>query len=137
MEKSVKVLLNSVEAQITELESVRSRIKNLKEQEDRIKDMIYENFKDEIAAAYKQKEDPFGVVNFPMDGYKLSFTTPKKVEWNQDGLKKLYEAGAPVDVEYSVKEVIFKAQDADGKDAFMPFRTVKPGAVSIKVEYDT
>lgn len=132
-----KNLPNSIEGQVDQLELIRSQIKDLKAEEDLLKELIYENFKEKINSAYKQKDEAFGVVNFKEDKFKISFTTPKKVEWNQDGLKKLYEAGAPIDVEYSVKEVIFKAQDTDGKDAFMPYRTVKPGAISIKVEYDT
>jgi hypothetical protein len=134
--KTQKSIPNSIESQVTELESLRTRIKNLKEQEEQLKELIYENYRQKLELSYKEKDEPFGVVNFQEEGFKISFTTLKKVEWNQDGLKKLYNEGAPVEVEYNVKESVFKAQDAEGKDAFMAYRTVKPGTVTIKVEYD-
>lgn len=130
-----KAIPNSIEGQVNELESIRTRIKNLKEQEDRYKELIYEYYKTKMEESYKAKDEPFGVVNFQEEGFKISLTTPKKVEWDQIGLKNLLEKGAPVEIEYSVEEKVFKAQDDAGKAAFIPFRTVKPGTVAIKVEY--
>ncbi len=123
---------NSVSATIESLEHVRNEMAALKKLEEEIKDKLVESF--DLASAYKSKSEPFGVVNFAEGDYKVSFTTPKKVKYDQAGLAKLAKLGAPVDVEYSVKETVFKALDDDGKAAFMQYRTVEPGAISIKVE---
>lgn len=133
--KSQKSIPNSVESQVNELESLRTRIKNLKEQEEQMKELIYENYKQKLVDSYKEKGEPFGVVNFKEEQFKISFDTPKKVKYDQAGLKNLYELGAPVEVEYSIKETVFKDLDKEGKDVIMPFRTVEPGKVAIKVEY--
>lgn len=123
---------NSTEAVIVELERVRDEIASLKKSEENLKERLTAQF--DLSAAYKEKGEPFGVVNFINGEYKVSFTTPKKVEWDQVGLKELAQLGAPVSVEYGLSETLFKALDKDGQDAFMPYRTVKPGSISIKVE---
>ncbi len=125
---------NSVEATIEQLTSVRNEMDALKRLETDLKGRMLEMFQKELHDAYMEKSEPFGIVNIQHGNYKLKFDTPKKVKWDQEGLAALYKDGASVEVEYSVKETVFKAQDADGKDAFMPYRTVEPGSVSIKVE---
>lgn len=116
------------------LDEVRDKISILKGQEETLKDSIFEAYSVEIAAAYKEKGDPLGAISFMVGGLKLVFTTPKKVTWDQEGLKKLYAEGAPISVEYSVPEAVFKAQDKNGRDALMPYRTTTPGSTSIKIE---
>jgi hypothetical protein len=116
------------------LDEVRDQILVLKQQEDALKDSIFEAYSTQIANAYKEKGDPFGSISFSVGGLKLVFTTPKKVAWDQAGLKKLYAEGAPVSVEYNVPEAVFKAQDQDGRDALMSYRTTTPGSTSIKIE---
>lgn len=133
--QEAKSMPNSIEGQVNELESIRTRIKNLKEQEERIKDSIYEKYKTKLEEKYKEKEEPFGVVNLQEESFKVIFTTPKKVEWNQDGLAKLMTQGAPIDIEYSMKETVYKDLDDESKKALLPYRTVKPGTVSVKIEY--
>ncbi len=134
MNKAQKEHPNSIEGLVNSLEETRNEIKKLKELEEGMKERVTEYFKNEIAYAYKEKEEPFGIVNIQEGNMNISFTTPKKVKWDQEGLKKLYAEGAPVDVEFSVKEAVFKSQDNAGKNAFMQYRSVEPGSVSIKIE---
>ena len=127
--KNIKIL-------VIELQHIKSSIDALVEQEKLIKKDIVEVCNDTLQSEYKSKTEPFGVVNYAGDGFKIKFDTPKKVKWDQKGLKGLLDLGAPVKAEYSVSETVFKALDDDGKEAFMPFRTVEPGLVSVRVEFD-
>ena len=134
LDKQSGYLPNSVEAIVETLTDIRSQIAVLKDKEDDFKTRLLGAFQSQLAAAYKEKSEPFGVVNFKDGDYKISFTTPKKVKWDQKGLELLYQDGAPVDVEYSVKEAVFKDLNDTGKALLMPHRTVEPGSVAIKIE---
>ncbi len=116
------------------LEDVQNQIDILKKQETGLKKELQEKYSKQTLSLYAEKGDKFGVVNIKDAGFKLSFTTPKKVSYDQEGLKKLYDLGAPVTVEYSLSENVYKALDKEGQAAFMPYRTVEPGNVSIKIE---
>lgn len=138
MTKSLKeqfgYIPNSTEATVEQLVYVRDEIAALKELEDKLKSQLMEQFKTQLELSYKAKDEPFGVVNFKDGDYKISFTTPKKVKYDQAGLKSILEDGGPVDVEYSIKETVYKDLDQAGKNAIMPYRTVEPGSVAIKIE---
>ena len=127
---------NSVEAELSELALVRDEITVLKEKEEKIKETILNFYKSSMEAKYKEKGEPFGAASFVEEFGKVIFTTPKNVKWDQEGLKKLYADGAPVDIEFSVSETEFKKQDDAGKAAFMKYRTIKPGKVIIEVKFN-
>lgn len=112
------------------LEETRAEIKRLEKQEDNYVEELKSLYTTSIADALKQKEEPFGVVHFTEGDFKVSFTTPKKVEYDQKGLEKLKEKGFPVKVKYDVSEAIYKELYVD----FIPYRTVMPGKVSVKLE---
>ena len=117
-----------------ELEMVQDALRVSKETEKNIKQDILDMYADKMKTVYAAKNEPFGSINFNEGNLKITFTTPKTVSWEQDGLKSLLEDGAPVDVEYSVKEKVYQDLNQAGKDCFLPYRTVKPGAVTIKFE---
>jgi hypothetical protein len=132
--KNLKSVPNSTESILKDLEDLQAEISALKERETLLKSNLVFAYKDQMAQALKQKDEPFGVVNFKDGDYKIAFTTPKKVKWDQKGLKQVYEDGGPVDVEFSVKEAVYKDMDDDGKGILMKYRTVEPGNVAIKIE---
>lgn len=136
MNTQKKSVPNSIESQIEKLEYIRSEIKGLKDEEEALKEFILEYYKTEMDKKYKEKTEPFGAVNFIGENFKITLTTPKKVKWDQEGLKKLYADGAPVDVEFSVSETEFKQQDDTGKAVFLKHRTVTPGKITIEVKFD-
>lgn len=96
----------------------------------------------EIASALSQKPEPFGAVSQQIANQKVTFTTPKKVEWDQEGLKQLQDQmikdGADpaeyITVELKVKEDAYKNWPSNLKEYFEPHRTVTPGNVAVKVE---
>ena len=107
------------------------------------KSVFLERKQQEISIALKQKAEPFGSVSQVVGDYKVTITTPKKVEWNQDGLAKLYAdiAADPeenvqeyITVEYKVKEDAYKNWPSNLKQTFEPLRTLKTGSVAIKIE---
>ncbi len=126
--------LNSPEAITESLHHVRNEIAALKELEDNLKSSLLEAYKTQLSSAYKQKDEPFGVVNFKDGDFKISFTTPKKVKYEQRGLARLRDEGAPVDVEYSIKETVYKDMTDEEKAYIIPYRSVEPGSVAIKIE---
>lgn len=133
--KNLKSIPNSKEAIIETLADIRSQMAALKDREDDFKTRLYEAFAPELAQAYKEKGEPFGVVNMKEGDYKIVFTTPKKVKWDLTGLEKARQAGAPfVEVEYNIKETVFKDLSEADKDFLMQYRTVEPGSVNIKLE---
>jgi len=121
--------MKDIKTLIDELQSIQIDIKELKEIEKSIRSGIVSHYTKvglPITGTFRRKEN----------GFEVIITTPKKVEWDQDGLKGLLAEGAPVKVKYGVNEVLYKELDDVGKAAFMPFRTVKPGTTAIKVKFD-
>ncbi len=117
-----------------QLEEIEQHISEFDKKKKNIQSQIKDLYEDRITSAYSEKGEPYGAVSFKQDGLKLTFTTPKKVEYNQEGLALLYSEGAPVDVEYNIKEVVFKDLDAAGKAAIVPYRTVTTGKMTVKIE---
>lgn len=120
---------------IDELITLQEQEKELKKRIGAVKDAIYEANKAEIENALKAKDEPFGVVNVG----RVSFTLPKKVEWDQERLAELYReigdtASEYMDVSYKVRETAFKNWPSAIQDAFIPARTVSTGSIQIKVK---
>lgn len=108
----------------------------LKREEKQLKAALTDEYAESI------KEKGFGSFSVDAGEYKLTFNTPKKVEWDQEKLAEIYEkirAGNDnpadyIEISYSVPESRFKAWPTVISEEFMPARTVKEGAVSIKFE---
>lgn len=136
MKNELKVVKPSVEALSGELIKIQKEIKTLKLIEDRLKADIFNLFSEKIKSAYAEKIEAFGQIVFKEPGLKITFNTPKKVTWDQGGLAVIHGEGGPVKVEYSVSETTFKELNDAGKAALMPYRTVEPGTVAVKVEVE-
>lgn len=98
------------------------------------KDEIIRRESNNLAAALRNKTEPFGTVN--LNGVK--FTVPKKVEWDQVALADLYKeigetAHEYMDVSYKVREAAFKNWPSAIQESFIPARTVKPGSITIEI----
>lgn len=96
----------------------------------------------EITQALQKKPEPFGAVSEVIGNDKVTFTTPKKVDWDQDGLSSAYrqmiadgtEPSEYIQAEFKIKEGAYKNWPSHIKEFFAPYRTVKSGPVSIKIE---
>ena len=117
-----------------ELEQAQEALRITKNTEKAIKEEIHGMFDEQLRESLRSKNSPFGTVHFEQAGLKVTFVTPKNVSYDQEGLKKLLDDGAPVDVEYSVNETVYKSLNQAGQDAFDKYRTVKPGSVTLKIE---
>lgn len=121
---------------LAELEDNLQRQAELKREEKQLKAALTDAYADTI------KEKGFGSVSVDAGEYKLTFNTPKKVEWDQEKLAEIYEkirAGNDnpedyIEISYNVPESRFKAWPAVIVEEFLPARTVKEGATSIKIE---
>lgn len=136
MAKQAKKKNFNIEELSAELFSVQQEIKKLKAKESQIKDEVYDIYADQATSAYKEKPEPFGIVSFKEGDLKISFDTPKKVSWDQAGLAEVFEEGGPVEVEYNVKENIYKALDDKSRKYLLKYRTVTPGNIAVKIESD-
>lgn len=122
----------AIEAEAAEVKSRLTMAKNV----------LVERKAADIAEALKQKKEPFGAVSQNIGDKKVTFTTPKKVEWSQDGLKALWNQmiadGADpseyIVVDYTVKEDAYKNWPTNLKEYFEPHRTVTPGNIAVKID---
>lgn len=88
-----------------------------------------------------QKKE-FGAVNITMDGFKITETVPKKVEWDQSKLLDLFDAiitagdkpSNYMKMELKVAEKDYDKMIPEVKAMFADCRTVKPGRPSVKFE---
>jgi hypothetical protein len=92
-----------------------------------------------LADLRKLQAKEFGAINLTFDGYKVTETVPKKVEWDQQKLNDLFDriAGAGDDpraymkVELKIGEKEYKEFVPEVKALFAEARTVKPGKATI------
>ena len=95
-----------------------------------------------LADLRKLQAKEFGAVNLVVDGFKVTETVPKKVEWDQDKMTNLFEAilkagDVPFNymrVKLEVPEKMYEGFVPEVKNMFSDCRTVKPGRPSIKFE---
>lgn len=102
---------------------------------------VEHRFKQQIADAYLAKGEDTGTVRVVAEGFAIEVTRAKKVEWDQGQLAQIHmmiraandDPGQYMDQVYSVPERKFTAWPDSIQNTFMPARTVKPGAVSIRL----
>ena len=120
------------------LQQVEVEAKELANVKKRIVDAILNRHADKIQAALSEKDEPYGVVN--VNGFEI--TTPKKVDWNQKELARLYKiiqdsgeyASDYIKISYDVSEASFKAWPTTIREQFVPARTVSKGNAAVKVK---
>lgn len=108
------------------------------EYEDLVRAEIINRHSEEIQAALAVKDEPFGTVNIG----DLAFVRSKRVEWDQDGLKAIHDdivangqdPAEYMTVKYGVREAAFKNWPSAIQNEFIAARTVKPGAMTVKVK---
>ena len=95
-----------------------------------------------LADLRKLQAKEFGAVNITLDGYKVTETVPKRVEWDQTKLDDLFRAITTagdeprnyMKVEFKVGEKEFNAFVPEVRAMFSDARTVTPGRPSLKFE---
>jgi hypothetical protein len=86
------------------------------------------------------REKSHGSISKEIDGIKLTYEVKQTVAWDQDKLRKLWEALPPeignklIKTEFSVSEAVFKNQVDPGLiDALVDARTTKLSTPQIKL----
>lgn len=133
---------NPDEAIIEDILSLEAQIATLESNVKIAKNNLLERRRAQLDEALRAKKEPFGAVSTEIANQKVTFTTPKKVTWDQGGLKKLAaqmiaDGADPeeyITIEYKIKEDAYKNWPSNLKEYFEPHRTVTPGNVSIKIE---
>lgn len=124
-----------------ELHAIDTEMSVLKKRKTSLENDIIQYYAEDMAEAYSTKAEPFGKVTLSFNDVELCAITPKRVEWDQAKLAELYkrigqheDASQYIDVKYSVSETKYKSWPEDIKAAFLPARTIKPGAVKIEID---
>lgn len=119
-----------------ELINIEGSMKELRRQKKQIETELREYFEGQIKDAGKK----FGTVNCEHDGFVVKFTTPKKIDWDQDGLAKLYDKikqhenpDVYMSAKYSVSENAYKTWPDKVKAAFDQHRTEGVGTEKIEI----
>lgn len=96
----------------------------------------------QIAAAYDAKGADTGTVRIADGGYEIVADKVKRVEWDQAALADIRsriqfsgdDPGEYIKTSYAVDERAYTAWPAHIRDTFAPARTLKPGALSVKLQ---
>ena len=123
-----------LEASLTQVEVELKSLSNIKKQ---IVESILVRKSDEIEAALKAKEEPYGSIHIG----NFEITVGKKVTWNQTELANLAQqimsAGEDpkeyMTLEYGVSETKFKSWPTPIKSQFIPARTIARGNPAVKI----
>ena len=121
----------------TSLTQVEVELKSLSNTKKQIVETILVRKSDEIEAALKAKEEPYGSIHIG----NFEITVGKKVTWNQTELANLAQqimsAGEDpkeyIKISYDVSETAFKAWPTPIKSQFIPARTIARGNPTVKV----
>jgi hypothetical protein len=97
---------------------------------------------EQLAGLRKLQAKEFGAVNLVTEGFKVTETVPKKVEWDQQKMNDLFDriaAGgddprAYMKMKLEVGEKEYSAFVPAVQVMFADCRTVKPGKASLKFE---
>ena len=96
----------------------------------------------EVKNSLEGKDYGCGTANIETEANTIKVTVSKKVKWDQDKLKKLWDdieaSGEKPDeyikVKYDVSENAYKSWPSSISDAFEPARTVEVSKPTIKIE---
>ncbi len=132
-------MLKNLLAQRAELEA---QMTVLQEQIGAINIDIEHILAEQLANIRKLQAKEFGAVNLTMDGFKITETIPKKVEWNQEKMNELFDriaaAGddprAYMRIKLEVSEKSFGEFVPQVQAMFSDCRSVKPGKPALKFE---
>lgn len=110
----------------------------------RAKDKIASKYNDALAELIGKKDEPYGGVKLAICGgaYELEYTIPKKVDWDQEELKRIHGEIASdwkenpdeyIDTKFNVSESAYKAWPGILQKKFIAARTVSSGKPAVKI----
>ena len=123
-----------LEASLSQIEIELKENSNIKK---RIVETILTRKSDEIEAALRAKEEPYGSIHIG----NFEITVGKKVTWNQHELAQLAQqimsAGEDpkeyIKLEYGVSETAYKSWPTMIRNQFIPARTIARGNPTVKI----
>lgn len=124
------------------LEDVAELKSHAKRADDHIYNAMRLRFADGAAEARRAKGTDTGTVRLTDGNYTVIADLPKKILWDQDGLRQverqLAEMGEPIgdyiSIKRDVSERAYGAWPASLRKMFEPFRTVDVGKPTFKLE---
>lgn len=123
-----------------EIESLRSMQQYYKLKMLHLESELLSRTAGDFIAEMVAREKSHGSISKEIDGVKLTYEVKQTVSWDQDKLRKLWEALPPeigsklIKMEFSVSEAVFKNQIDPGLiDALVDARTTKLGVPQIKL----
>jgi hypothetical protein len=123
-----------------EIESLRSMQNYYKLKIQHLESELLSRTSGDFIAEMVAREKSHGSISKEIDGVKLTYEVKQTVSWDQDKLRKLWEALPPeigsklIKTDFSVSEAVFKNQVDPGLiDALVDARTTKLGVPQIKL----
>lgn len=123
-----------------EIESLRSMQQYYKLKIQHLESELLSRTSGDFIAEMVAREKSHGSISKEIDGIKLTYEVKQTVSWDQDKLRKLWEALPPeigsklIKTEFSVSEAVFKNQVDPGLiDALVDARTTKLSTPQIKL----
>lgn len=123
-----------------EIESLRSMQQYYKLKIQHLESELLSRTSGDFIAEMVAREKSHGSISKEIDGIKLTYEVKQTVAWDQDKLRKLWEALPPeigsklIKTEFSVSEAVFKNQVDPGLiDALVDARTTKLSTPQIKL----
>lgn len=123
-----------------EIESLRSMQQYYKLKIQHLESELLSRTSGDFITEMIAREKSHGSISKEIDGIKLTYEVKQTVSWDQDKLRKLWEALPPeigsklIKTEFSVSEAVFKNQVDPGLiDALVDARTTKLSTPQIKL----
>jgi hypothetical protein len=123
-----------------EIESLRSMQQYYKLKIQHLESELLSRTSGDFISEMIAREKSHGSISKEIDGIKLTYEVKQTVSWDQDKLRKLWEALPPeigsklIKTEFSVSEAVFKNQVDPGLiDALVDARTTKLSTPQIKL----
>lgn len=124
-----------------ELSALDANLAETNQQRENLLSQVKEYYKDDIAARYKAKKEPYGTASIEDSGVTVKFDVPKYVKWDQGLLAEIYqrikdEGGDPehyIKIKYDVSEKTYNALTEKQRSIFDAARTVSDGKTKIEL----
>ena len=131
-------LLNTIER----LNKLRANMTELARAEKFMEAEIMKLAHNQLAEQFNASDYGTGTASIKVGDYKVKVVISKKVSYEQDGLKAIFEQLAAnqeepteyIKVKYDVSEAAYKVWPSSLQKMFEPCRTVEPSKPTIKIE---
>lgn len=127
---------------LDEILKIEKQIDDLKSYLSELYDDLNDTISQQVVENLKNNEYNCGTVNIDLGNYKIKYTVPKKIVWDQNALESIKQSiinskqdpDVYMTTKYAVSETKYKNWSGEIQKFFEPARTVEQGKPQIKIE---